>query len=66
MIHNIFSDAKFKIKETFIDRTDGNRSKTFDKLDLWAWTFGFQEAVGEVLGHNSTAAEPHIRILLRY
>lgn len=62
----LLNDAKFKIKETFIDRNDGNRSKTFDKLDLWAWTFGFQEAVGELLGHNSSEAEPHVRILLRY
>ena len=42
MMLNIFSDSKFEIKETFIDRNDGNRNKTFYSGDLMAWTFGFQ------------------------
>jgi len=62
----LLNDSIFEIKETFIDRNDGNRNKTFYSGDLMAWTFGFQEAVGELLGHNSTATEPHIRILMRY
>ena len=42
MMLNIFSDSIFEIKETFIDRNDGNRNKTFYSGDLMAWTFGFQ------------------------
>ena len=42
MLQNIFSNSRFKIKETFIDRNDGNRNKTFYDGDLMAWTFGFQ------------------------
>ena len=42
MMLNICSDSRFKIKETFIDRNDENRNKTFYSGDLMAWTFGFQ------------------------
>ena len=42
MMLNIFSDSRFKIKETYIDRNDEDRNKTFYSGDLMAWTFGFQ------------------------
>ena len=42
MMLNICSESRFKIKETFIDRNDENRNKTFYSGDLMAWTFGFQ------------------------
>jgi len=62
----LMNNSRFKIKETFIDRNDENRNKTFYDGDLMAWTFGFQEAIGEILGHNSSDTAPHIRLLLRY
>ena len=42
MMLDICSDSRFKLKETFIDRNDDNRNKTFYSGDLMAWTFGFQ------------------------
>ena len=48
--HNVtnFGKSGIRLKNTYIDRTDKNILKKFDKSDIFAHTFTFQEAV-EVL-----------------
>ena len=39
-----------KIKETYIDRTDGNTTKKFKQSNIWSHAFTFQEAVQKMEG----------------
>ena len=39
-----------KVRKTFLDRQDGNATKTFSKSQIKSHTFTFQEAVQEMEG----------------
>ena len=43
-------ESDVTIRNTFIDRQDGNATKTFDKSQINSHTFTFQEAVQEMEG----------------
>ena len=50
---NIFSSSDVTLGDTFIDRSDGNKTKPFRKGDLTSMTFAFQEAVDKLPGDVS-------------
>ena len=39
-----------KIKKTYVDRQDGNKTKKFDHSNIFSRTFAFQEAVEKMPG----------------
>ena len=45
-----FENSDVKIEKTYVDRTDGNKTKTFDSSDMFSHTFTFQEAVEKMPG----------------
>ena len=42
---NKVSNSDVRLADTFVDRNDGNRTKKFNRQDIVAQTFAFQEAV---------------------
>ena len=49
---NRLEKSDVKIKKTYIDRLDGNATKTFKKSNIFSHTFTFQEAVQEMEGRS--------------
>ena len=45
-----FENSDVKIESTYVDRTDGNKTKTFHSSDMFSHTFTFQEAVEKMPG----------------
>ena len=43
-------NSDVKIKETYVDRLDGNKTKNFDQKNIFSHTFTFQEAVEKMPG----------------
>ena len=60
-------NSDVKIKKTYIDRLDGNKTKKFDEKSLFGHTFTFQEAVEKMPGRFlfivSGLMLPHLRDL---
>ena len=43
--HKIYSsESDVKIKNTYVDRSDNNKNKTFNPKDAFSWSFVFQES----------------------
>ena len=67
-----FENSDVKIEKTYVDRTDGNKTKTFDSSDMFSHTFTFQEAVEKMPGRCepiitddpcSTRHDVHVRMM---
>ena len=46
-----------KIKKTFVDRLDGNKTKKFDNSNIFSHTFTFQEAVEKMPGRSLSSTD---------
>ena len=55
-----FENSDVKIKNTYVDRTDGNKTKNFDSHDMFSHIFTFQEAVERMPGRS----EHYLRVIL--
>ena len=53
-----------RLGSTYIDRNDENKTKQFNKWDVWPWTFAFQQAVENLDDEERFSVD--VRILLRY
>ena len=45
-----FENSDVKIENTYVDRTDGNKTKTFESSNMYSQIFTFQEAVEKMPG----------------
>ena len=67
-----FENSDVEIENTYVDRTDGNKTKTFDSSNMFSHVFTFQEAVEKMRGRCepiitddpcSTRHDVHVRML---
>jgi len=61
----LLNSSELRLEETYIDRNDENKTKQFNKWDVWPWTFAFQEAVENQLNETERFSVD-VRILLRF
>ena len=47
-----------KIKKTYVDRVDGNKTKKFDQSNIFSHGFTFQEAVEKMPARSFSSTEP--------
>ena len=67
-----FENSDVEIEHTYVDRTDGNKTKKFDSSNMFSHVFTFQEAVEKMAGRCepiiaddpcSTRHDVHVRML---
>ena len=52
-----------KIKKTYVDRLDGNKTKKFDHSNIFSRTFAFQEAVEKMPDRSFFLLQKHLNRL---
>ena len=45
-----FENSDVKIENTYVDRADGNKTKTFESSNMFSHVFAFQQAVEKMPG----------------
>jgi len=60
----LINSSELTLGESYIDRNDENKTKKFNKWDVWSWTFAFQQAVEELNEDERFSVD--VRILLRF
>jgi len=61
---HLINSSDLTLGKTYIDRKDENKTKEFNKWDVWSWTFAFQEAVEKLDEEERFSVD--VRILLRF